>query len=77
MANQVKTAVKNISLERLKQKMDLRERFSLVEALSRESYEQAHLPGALNLPADQVRKLAATILPDKDAEIVVYCNSPT
>jgi rhodanese-related sulfurtransferase len=40
-------------------------------------YHQAHLPGAINLPPAQVRELAAQRLPDKHAEIVVYCASPT
>jgi len=41
------------------------------------TYDHAHLPGAINLPPDQVRALAPTLLPDKYADIVVYCASPT
>jgi len=36
-----------------------------------------HLPGAINLPPDQVAELAPQILPAKDADIVVYCASFT
>jgi rhodanese-related sulfurtransferase len=36
-----------------------------------------HLPTAKNLPPDQVKALAPTLVPDKNAEIVVYCASPT
>jgi hypothetical protein len=36
-------------------------------------YRHSHLPGAINLPADQVGERAPDLLPDKDAEIVVYC----
>jgi rhodanese-related sulfurtransferase len=50
---------------------------TVVEALPPMYYVKAHLPGALNLPHDQVDKLAAELLPDKYAEIIVYCaNSP-
>ncbi len=45
----------------------------LVEALPPLYYEDAHLPGAINLPHDQVDALAPTLLPDKTAAIVVYC----
>ncbi len=47
----------------------------LVETLDPEYYEEAHLPGAVNLPLGRIEELAPEILPDKDAEIVVYCMS--
>ncbi len=64
--------VKEISREERKTKMDRGEDFYLVEALSRQNHEMSHLPGAINLPyefADEAEK----VLPDKRAEIVVYC----
>ncbi len=55
--------------------MDRRDDFVLVEALSKKHYESSHLPGAINLPYEFVDE-AETVLPDKDAEIVVYCMNP-
>ena len=49
----------------------------LVEALPEKYYRDWHLPGALHMPHDQVRQLASALLPDKDADIVVYCASDT
>jgi rhodanese-related sulfurtransferase len=50
---------------------------TVVEALPAEYYAQGHLPGAINIPHTEVRELAPTLLPDKDAQIVVYCaNEP-
>lgn len=46
---------------------------TVVEALPPAYYEDVHLPGAINLPHDQVDELASDLLPDKQAEIVVYC----
>ena len=69
-------AVGTISREDLKAKLDREDDFILVETLSEEQYEHAHLPGAVNLPPDQVRELAGKVLPDKDADVVVYCASP-
>ncbi|PYT36509.1 MAG: hypothetical protein DMF52_06920 [Acidobacteria bacterium] len=66
-----------ITREQLKQKMDRREVFFLVETQSPMMYEDAHLPGALNLPPNRVAELAPRLLPEKDAEIVVYCAGPT
>lgn len=69
--------VKTISREELKAKIDRKETFALVETLEPAAYEGAHLPGALNLPPGRVRELAPQLLPDKAADIVVYCASPT
>lgn len=68
--------VRTISREELQNKIKRGDKFQLVETLPKVAYEHAHLPGAINLPPDQVKD-AATILPDKTAEIVVYCSSPT
>jgi len=64
--------VRTISRAELKAKMDRGDDFVLVEALSHEHYASSHLPGAINLPYEFVDE-AEKILPDKDAEIVVYC----
>jgi rhodanese-related sulfurtransferase len=49
--------------------------FMLVETLDERQYEFAHLPGAINLPPGQVNR-AQELIPDKNAEVVVYCVSP-
>lgn len=69
--------VKTISRDELKQKLDRKDDFLLVETLPVTAYDHNHLPGAINLAPDNVTKLASQILPDKNAEIVVYCASPT
>ena len=62
-----------ITRDELKAKLDRGDRVVLVEALPEPYYRKAHLPGALNLPHDRVDALAPALLPDKAAEIVVYC----
>jgi rhodanese-related sulfurtransferase len=64
--------VKEIPRDQLKAKMDRGDDFVLVEALSRRHYESSHLPGAINLPYEFVDD-AEKVLPDKHAEIVIYC----
>jgi rhodanese-related sulfurtransferase len=69
--------MKTISRDELKQKIDRKDNFSLVETLAKVTYDHEHLPGAINLPPDQVSALAPRLFPDKNAEIVVYCASPS
>ena len=68
---------KTISRDELKEKIDRGDSFKLVETLAPTTYQHAHLPGAINMPPDHVKQLAAELLPDKQADIVVYCASPT
>jgi rhodanese-related sulfurtransferase len=69
--------VQTISRQDLRAKLDRGDKVILVEALPAKYYEDSHLPGAINIPHDEVDALAAGLLPDKAAEIVVYCaNSP-
>lgn len=76
-SEETETMVETISREDLKAKMDRGDDFVLVETLPEEQYRHTHLPGALNLPPDRVREMAPELLPDKEADIVVYCGSPT
>ena len=69
--------VATISRDELKAKLDRADPFALVETLPASFYRHTHLPGALNLPPNQVEELAPTLLPDKDADIVVYCGGGT
>lgn len=62
-----------ITREQVAAKID-RGEATVVEALPGSYYEDAHLPGAINVPHDAVDELAAALLPDKRAEIVVYCS---
>jgi len=39
-------------------------------------YRHSHLPGAVNVPVDELRERAPELLPDKQAEIIVYCMDP-
>lgn len=47
----------------------------VVETLGPQYYEDAHLPGAINIPHTQVAELAPALLPDQDAAIVTYCSN--
>lgn len=48
----------------------------LVDALPESYYTTQHLPGALNLVADDVDERASSLLPDRSAAIVTYCSNP-
>jgi rhodanese-related sulfurtransferase len=61
-------------MQDLRRRLDEADRMVLVEALGSGYFADAHLPGAINIPADQVERLAPLLLPDLDHEVVVYCS---
>ncbi|HEU4564685.1 MAG TPA: rhodanese-like domain-containing protein [Gemmatimonadaceae bacterium] len=62
-----------ISRDELHEKIRRGDRFHLFEVLAPMYYRKHHLPGALNLPPSEVRERVLQLVPDRGAEIVVYC----
>jgi rhodanese-related sulfurtransferase len=50
---------------------------TLVDVLSAESFASGHIPGAINIPGENIPSEASKLLPDPLAEIVVYCGKFT
>jgi len=73
----METQLQTINRDELKKKIADKEYFFLVETLAPEYYNHSHLPGTINLPPDRVHELAPQLLPDKHADIVVYCAKLT
>ena len=67
--------LKQIDREELRRKLAGATRPVLVEALPEKYWRDWRLPGARHLPHDEVGRLAPRVLPDRAAEIVVYCAS--
>src|SRR5918995_7052566 len=69
--------IPQITRDELRRKLEAGERFVIVDALPPMSYAHSHLPGAINLPPPRVDSSVTRRLPDRNAEIVVYCANPT
>lgn len=46
-----------------------------VDVREPDEYAAGHIPGAILLPLGQVGARAATVLPDKNAHLLVYCRT--
>ena len=62
-----------ISLDELRAKIERGDAFHLFEVLAPMYWKKHHLPGAKNLPPAQVTELVPALVPDRGAEIVLYC----
>jgi rhodanese-related sulfurtransferase len=48
----------------------------IVDARTPAEYEQAHIPGALNIPASETRTSAARLPRDLATPLIFYCRGP-
>ena len=73
----VTVALGRISRESLREKIESKDEFVLVDALAPVSYAMSHLPGAINITPDWVDDRARRRIPSLDTEVVVYCADVT
>lgn len=66
---------KNLDAEEVKELKD-DDDVVLIDVLSNESFEDRHIPGAINLPVDEpdFEALIKEKVPDKQAKLIVYCS---
>ena len=69
--------MKTINGQQLKQQLDAGHALVVVEALPKAYYQKGHIPGAASLPLDELNQRAAALIPELDAQVVVYCASAT
>lgn len=69
--------MRNIQREELLAALQGAEDVLLLDALPPSYFEVEHLPGAHNLPLDQVDRLAPILVPDRATMVVTYCSGPT
>ena len=65
--------VPRISREELQAKLASASPPPLFEVLPVGYWKKSHLPGARSAPPDQAVSIISAAVPDRDAEIVVYC----
>jgi len=59
----------------VKERLQIKPAPVLVEALPQKYFQDRHLPGAINLPHDSIDAELRRVLPDLEAEVIVYCAS--
>jgi molybdopterin/thiamine biosynthesis adenylyltransferase/rhodanese-related sulfurtransferase len=77
--SEVRQNVKTLPLEELKQRLDKANgrSFTLVDVREKDEFRQGYIPGAIHIPRGFLEMQAEQKLPDKQAEIIVYCAGGT
>ncbi len=65
---------KTISTGQLKAMLDSNEEFMLIDARTKDEYDEAHIVKAINITEKSFESLASQLTSDKNALLVIYCN---
>ncbi len=65
--------IKQISVEELKQKMDSKESFRLIDVREEGEYQTAHIEGSILIPLSQFGQ-RATLELKPDEELIIHCH---
>ncbi len=73
MMADVRSSVRLVSLDELKRKLENGKGFTLVDVREKEEFRAGYIPGAVHVPRSYLEMQAEQKLPNKSAEIVLYC----
>jgi len=63
-----------ISSEQLQSLMKGKTSVALIDVRMPEEYQAAHIPGAINIPADRIQADRNLLPKDKTTQLVIYCR---
>ncbi len=63
--------MKHITTSELKNKMDLKESFQLIDTRESEKFAECHIGGAINIPQINLPDLVPLV--QKDVPVIIYC----
>ncbi len=55
--------------------MDSGEEHIILDTREQDEFDEGHIDGAIQIPYTEIENKAEEMLPDKDAQILVYCRS--
>lgn len=70
-----KVMYEQITAEDAKKIMDSGEEHIILDTREKDEFDEGHIPGAILIPYTQIENKAEKMIPDKDAQILVYCRS--
>ena len=70
-----KTMYEQITPKEAKKIMDSGEEHIILDTREQDEYDEGHIAGAILIPYTEIENKAEEMLPEKDAQILVYCRS--
>jgi sulfur-carrier protein adenylyltransferase/sulfurtransferase len=75
--SEVRDTVKTISLDELKRRIEAGDKFTLVDVREKDEVRLGYIPGAIHVPRGFLEMQIEAKVPDRSAEVIVYCAGGT
>ena len=74
LVKDAKASIKEVSIDDVKKMIDSREKIIILDVRDKDEFETGYIPGAINLSRGMLEFKISTLIPDKNAAIIVYCG---
>lgn len=74
LVKEAKASIREVSVDDVKKMIDNKEKIIILDVRDKEEFETGYIPGAINLSRGMLEFKISTMIPDKNARIIVYCG---
>jgi rhodanese-related sulfurtransferase len=74
LVKEAKAAIKEVTVDDVKKLIDANEKIVILDVRDKDEFVTGFIPGATNLSRGMLEFKVATVIPDKNARIFVYCG---
>ncbi len=74
IVNDAKTRIKELTVEQVREKIDRGDEFYFVDTREDKEWEAGRAAGAIHLGKGIIERDIENVIPDRNAEIVLYCG---
>ncbi len=74
MVKEAKASIKEVSIGDVKKMIDNKDKIIILDVRDKDEFETGYIPGALNLSRGMLEFKINTMIPDRNARIIVYCG---
>ena len=74
LVKDAKASIKEVSIDDVKKMIDEKDKIIILDVRDKDEFETGYIPGAINLSRGMLEFKISTLIPDRDARIIVYCG---
>ncbi len=74
MVKDAKASIKEVSIDDVKKMIDKKDKIIILDVRDKDEFETGYIPGAINLSRGMLEFKINTLIPDRNATIIVYCG---
>ena len=73
--NKEEITVNKITSDQALEDFNSKKGYIIVDVRTKQEFDEAHIPGAINIPNEEITDTKPELLPDLNQDIYIYCRS--